>query len=195
MKTAQSLSKTACAGTIPWVLALVVLGVACSRGDDPAVVQARAALTIAENDARGANTTLEAAEAELQRAEAAVAAADHDPQLVQARAELARVGAIQQQLQQERVRWEADNRVDSGGRYLRWQELPRIGDQMMRQGGEVVRHRNAVGQLEAPLRAAQQNARNAGARAARAREEAQRNEAAVSRAREVLAATIAAAEG
>lgn len=182
-------------GSIPWVIALVMLGLACSRGDDPAVVQARAALTMAENDARAANATLEAAEAELQRAEATVAAADQEPQLVQARAELARVGAVQQQLHEERARWGADNRVDSGGRYLRWQELPRIDQQMMRQGGEVVRHRNAVGRLEAPLRAAQQNARHAGARVAQAHEEVQRKDAAVARAREVLAATVAAAEG
>lgn len=193
MKTARS--RPACAASTLWVLAPVVLCVACSRGDDPAVVQARAALTMAENDARAANATLEAAEAELQHAEAAVAAADQEPQLVQARAQLARVGAVQAELHAERARWGNDNRVDSGGRYLRWQELPRIDQQMMRQGGEVVRHRNAVGRLEAPLRAAQQNARHAGARVAQAREEVRRKDAAVARAREVLAATVAAAEG
>lgn len=183
-----------------WLLPVIVLIVAtelgttgCRRGDDPAVVQARAALTMAENDARTAHSAQQAAESELARAQAAVAAADQEPQLVQARAELQRIGATQERLRAERNQWAADNRTDSGGRYLRWAELPRIDDAMMRQGGQIVTQRNLVGRLEEPLRNAQRVAQHADAAVTRARAEAQVKDAVVERARQTLQATIEAA--
>lgn len=167
---------------------------ACSREESPAVVQARAALTIAEQDAASAHQDVAIAEATVQQAEAAVVAANQEPNLVRERARAQEMGAEQRELMAERNRWSADQRIDAQGHFLRWPEIRRIDDRLRALGGPATRMRNSVQNLERPVRAAEQARQRAAAQLAHARRNAEAKDEIAARARQTLDATVQAAE-
>ncbi|MEI7511903.1 MAG: hypothetical protein WCK01_00375 [Candidatus Uhrbacteria bacterium] len=176
------------------LLAIALLLVAgCGHEDSPAVVQARAAVVLAESDLRTAQAALAGAEAQARQAQAAAVAAEREPQLVAAVAAYSQLSAAQQARWDERRRWEAERGLDSAGHFLNRPQLDRIDNELSQNGGQVVRAQNAMRRLQGPVLGARNAAIAANTEASRARGEVRNREAAVARARQVLEATVTAA--